>query len=67
MTTCPSPNCETTCECDACLDKHLRQAHGTTYGERFGPAPSAWLDLCTSHEGLPVQRMEAVEPGDVGA
>lgn len=67
MTICPSPECDTTCECDACLDEHLRQAHDTTYGERFGPAPSTWLGLCPRHEGLPVQRMGAVESGTVGA
>lgn len=61
MTHCPSPDCETAHDCDACLDRHLRQAHDTTYGESFGPAPRAWLELCSSHEGLPVQRMEAVE------
>lgn len=63
MTTCPSPECETACDCDACLDAHLRRAHDTTYGERFGPAPSAWLDLCADHGNVPVQRLEAVESG----
>lgn len=67
MTPCPSPECDATIDCDACLDAHLREVHDTTYGERFGPAPSTWLSLCTKHQGVPVQRMEAVEPGTVGA
>jgi hypothetical protein len=58
---CPNPECETETDCDACLDRHLRRAHGLRYRDVFGPAPSCWLGTCSHHEAVPRQRLGAVD------
>lgn len=59
---CPNPECDAESDCDACLDSHLRHAHGLRYRDVFGPAPSSWLSVCASHETVPCQRLGAVDP-----
>ncbi len=59
-TTCPTPGCETSYDCDACLDDHLREAHAASYREAFGPVPATWLGLCPQHLAVEPTRLGAI-------
>lgn len=56
---CPDPGCADRFACDACLDEHLRRAHGASYGGLFGPAQAGLVVLCERHRDLPAGRLEA--------
>lgn len=62
MTTpCPCDGCESVYECDACLDQHLRRAHGTDYAQAYGRVPEAWMARCQTHRNVPAQRLGGVD------